>query len=187
MRVISGRCKGRKLTPIEGGRIRPTSDRVKESIFNILGPRVRGSNVLDLFAGTGGLGIEALSRGANHATFIDYSCKIVESNLQRCSLKNNATTISYDLIQNDYISLLEDQCFDIVFIDPPYEKGYVEILLNNPSLHHHLSDNCIIVVEQFFKEKLEINNPFLDIYRQKKYSKTLISLLNKGSLKNNFT
>ncbi len=179
MRVISGQCKGRKLTPIDGNRIRPTSDRVKESIFNILGPNVRDSNVLDLFAGTGGLGIEALSRGANHATFIDHSCNAIESNLQLCSLKDNATIINYDLIQNDYISLLKDQVFDIIFIDPPYEKGYVELVLNNKSLHQHLSDNCIIVVEQYFKEKLEINNPFLDIYRQKKYSKTLISLLNK--------
>ncbi len=187
MRVISGQCKGRKLTPIDGNRIRPTSDRVKESIFNILGPKVRDSNILDLFAGTGGLGIEALSRGATHATFIDHSCDIIESNLQLCSLKKNATIINFDLIQNDVISVIKNQVFDIVFIDPPYEKGYVEILLNNQFLHQYLSDTCIIVVEQYFREKLEITNPFLDIYRQKKYSKTLISLLNKGPLKNNFT
>ncbi len=184
MRVISGQCKGRKLTPIDrngidGNNIRPTSDRVKESIFNILGPKVRDSNILDLFAGTGGLGIEALSRGADHATFIDHACDIIESNLKLCKLEDKATIYNFNLIQNDPISLLKDQVFDIVFIDPPYEKGYVELLLNNEHLHQHLSDNCIIVVEQYFKEKLEINNPFLDIYRQKKYSKTLISLLNK--------
>jgi 16S rRNA (guanine966-N2)-methyltransferase len=180
MRVISGQCKGRKLTSIDGNRIRPTSDRVKESIFNILGPKVRDSNILDLFAGTGGLGIEALSRGAEHTTFIDRSCDVIEQNLELCHLDDKAIVFNFDLTQNDFISLLGDQVFDIVFIDPPYGKGYIELLLNNENLHHHLSDNCIIVVEQYFKENLEINNPFLDIYRQKKYSKTLISLLEKS-------
>lgn len=180
MRVISGQCRGRKLASIDGDRIRPTSDRVKESIFNILGSKVRSKNILDLFAGTGGLGIEALSRGAEHATFIDLYCKVINSNVQLCNLRDKATIIEFDLAKNNYISLLENQVFDIVFIDPPYEKMYVERVLNNTQLHHYLSDNCIIVVEQFFKEKLKINNPFLDIYRQKKYSKTLISLLKKS-------
>jgi 16S rRNA (guanine966-N2)-methyltransferase len=100
MRVISGSCRGRKLVKINGDTIRPTSDRVKEAIFNILGPCVRNATVLDLFAGTGALGIEALSRGASEATFVDVDCGTVKENLTLCRLEKEARVIPHDMVKN---------------------------------------------------------------------------------------
>lgn len=179
MRVISGSCKGRKLVQLQGQQIRPTSDRVREAVFNILGQKVRKARVLDLFAGTGALGIEALSRGALHATFIDLNCDIVQKNLNRCRLEEKAIVKSGDLVKGSIQESLIGKRFDLVFIDPPYGKGYVEHILQKELFTDLLDDNSNIIVEQSCKENLQIVSPALDIYRQKKYSKTIISLIKK--------
>ena len=179
MRIISGSCRGRKLIEIQGRQIRPTSDRVREAVFNILGLKVRQTNVLDLFAGSGALGIEALSRGADHVTFIDMDCDTLHQNLKRCRLEKNATTLSCDLIKQGLPQTLKRQVFDIIFIDPPYGKGYIEHTLENESFTDLLDENSIIIAEQSYRESLQIKCSTLDIYRQKKYSKTLISFINK--------
>ncbi len=179
MRVISGRCKGRKLTPVNGLQIRPTSDRVKEAVFNILGQKTRHASVLDLFAGTGALGIEALSRGAHHSTFIDQNCDILKKNITLCRLENSAAIIEHDLVHTPVSQHLGGQRFNLVFIDPPYGKGYIENILAEESFLDLLDQDGIIVAEQFHKERLEINLSKLDIYRQKKYSKTRISFITK--------
>ncbi len=98
MRVISGNCRGRKLVKISGVKIRPTSDRVKEALFNIIGTQIKNATVLDLFAGTGALGIEALSREAKHATFLDLSCDVIHKNLELCGLENNSLVLDCDII-----------------------------------------------------------------------------------------
>jgi len=179
MRIISGHCKGRKLVPLPGLAIRPTSDRTREAIFNILGQRVKNTTVLDLFAGTGALGLEALSRGAGCATFIDQSCDIIHKNLELCRFTQKATVICCDIIKDTLPKSLNGQRFDLVFIDPPYGKGYVDLILQRESLIDLLDEDCIIVVEQSWKENLEINLPVLDIYRQKKYSKTNVTFIKK--------
>jgi 16S rRNA (guanine966-N2)-methyltransferase len=179
MRVISGSCKGRKLVQIHGQQIRPTSDRVKEAVFNILGQKVKQSRVLDLFAGTGALGIEALSRGADHATFIDIDCNTINKNLELCRFKENASVISCDIIMGLIPKNLFQQQYDLIFIDPPYNKGYIEQTLEKEIFTDLLTKDGIIIAEQSCKENLEIRFSSLDIYRQKKYSKTLISFMNK--------
>ncbi len=179
MRIISGNRKGRKLAQLSGTRIRPTSDRIREAIFNILGPKIKGKKVLDLFAGTGALGIEALSRGAIHSTFIDIDCDIISQNLDRCGLKKNARIIRCDITRDNFAQTLINQQFDLVFIDPPYEKGYIESILQKVSFIDLLYENCIIITEQSHKENLDFLPSDLDIYRQKKYSKTLISFIRK--------
>ncbi|MCP4672329.1 MAG: 16S rRNA (guanine(966)-N(2))-methyltransferase RsmD, partial [Desulfobacula sp.] len=128
MRVISGNCKGRKLVKIHGSTIRPTADRVKEAVFNILGPQIKKASVLDLFAGTGALGIEALSRGAKHATFIDCSCDTIQKNLKLCSLDNKARVLCCDIIKQGIPEDLHDKDFDFIFMDPPYENKLIEHL-----------------------------------------------------------
>jgi len=183
MRVISGHCKGRKLVKLQGRQIRPTSDRTREAVFNILGPKVKKAKVLDLFAGTGALGIEALSRGARHASFIDMSCDTIHQNLELCRFKENARVICCDIIKENIYKRLAGHRFDLVFIDPPYGKGYIEIALQKKSFTDLLDKDCIIIAEQSYKENLEINFPALDIYRQRKYSKTniyFIKKINKG-------
>ncbi len=179
MRVISGLCKGRKLVKLKGSQIRPTSDRIREAVFNILGQKVKKANVLDLFAGTGALGIEALSRGACHVTFVDLSCDIIHQNLKLCRFEKKARVINYDIIENHRLEILKNNRFDLVFIDPPYGKGYIDVVLQNESFTDLLDENCIIIAELFHKENLQIELSALDIYRQKKYSKTNIYFIRK--------
>ena len=180
MRIISGNCKGRKLVKMQGSKIRPTSDRVREALFNILGPQIKKAKVLDLFAGTGALGIEALSRGAKHATFIDLSCDIIHENLQLCGFTNKALVICCDIIRDNIPKDLHETPFDFIFIDPPYGKKFLENIFQNDPFFNLLKKNCIIITEQSHKENLNITGTGLDIYRQKKYSKTIISFIKKG-------
>ena len=177
MRVISGDCKGRKLVKIHGSKIRPTADRVKEAVFNILGSQIKKARVLDLFAGTGALGIEALSRGAGHATFMDLSCDTIHKNLQLCDFGYKSQVFCCDIIKQGIPKNLYDQVFDFIFLDPPYGNKLIEHLFKKDQFFKNLKKNSTIITEQFYKEKLDIQDTGLDIYRQKKYSKTIISFL----------
>jgi len=180
MRIISGCCKGRKLVKLSGSQIRPTSDRTREAVFNILGPKVRTARVLDLFAGTGALGMEALSRGSLHATFIDLFCDVLHQNLELCRFKEKARVICRDIVTHDIFESLNKNPFDLVFIDPPYGKGYIPHILSQKSFTDLLARDGIIIAEQSCKETLENIFPGLDIYRQKKYSKTNIYFIKKN-------
>ena len=121
MRVIAGTLKGRRLSSPDWPGLRPTSDKLRETLFNVLGTTVQGARVLDGFAGTGAVGIEALSRGAAHVTFVERDRKaagLVESNLQHCGLKEG-----YAIIRVDFAAAgprLAGTRFDIIFLDPPY-------------------------------------------------------------------
>jgi len=123
MRVIAGVAKGRKLYTPKGISVRPTSDRVKEAMFNIIGPKVIDTKVLDVFAGTGNLGIEALSRGASEAIFIDSKAEAIElikKNLEITGLKSKAVVIRAD-VEKGLKNLIKDkQKFNLIFLDPPY-------------------------------------------------------------------
>ncbi|MCP4020923.1 MAG: 16S rRNA (guanine(966)-N(2))-methyltransferase RsmD [Desulfobacteraceae bacterium] len=182
MRIISGICKGRKLVQIKGQQIRPTSDRIREAIFNIIGPFVRDSRVLDVFAGTGALGIEALSRGAQHAVFSDISkhaCETIQKNINLCRFEEQAQIICHDIVLNPLPKEVKDKKFNLIFLDPPYNKGFVKVVLENTHFLDILEDDAIIVVEHPVEEKLVLDITGVDIYKQRKYSRTLISLLAK--------
>lgn len=126
LRVISGRARGLKLKSVKGMSTRPTADRIKESLFNILSPVLTGAKVLDLFAGTGALGIESLSRGAESAVFIDKSpesVSVIRDNLQHTGLQALSKVFQSDF-ENGLKKLSDDkEKFDIIFLDPPYGKG----------------------------------------------------------------
>ena len=144
MRVITGSARGRKLKTPENYDIRPTTDNVKESVFNIIQFDIEGRRVLDLFAGTGQLGIECLSRGASSAVFVDQSreaVKIVKENLKACGLSGT-------VVQADAMSFLRT-CgkFDIIFVDPPYDSDLYESVLNTVNSIDILSDGGIIICE----------------------------------------
>lgn len=144
MRVITGAARGRKLAEPKGMDIRPTTDMVKESIFNIVQFDIEGRRVLDLFAGTGQLGIEALSRGAAEVTFVDHSkeaVKLVKDNLAHCGLRGT-------VVQSDSIAFLE-RCgkFDLIFVDPPYATELVDKALEKILRFDILSDSGIIICE----------------------------------------
>ena len=182
MRIISGICRGRKLVQIQGKDIRPTSDRVREAAFNILGPGIRGKRVLDMFAGTGALGLEALSRGAQSAVFVDAarsSCNVIKHNIDLCRMADQAKLVCHDLI-NASLPVFH-QPFDLIFMDPPYNKGYPGQVLGKIGFLDILAPGAIIIVEQSVKESL--NNPVnsLDKYLEKKYSRTTLTFLRKSA------
>lgn len=158
MRVITGSARGRKLKTPENYDIRPTTDNVKESVFNIIQFDIEGRRVLDLFAGTGQLGIECLSRGASSAVFVDQSreaVKIVKDNLKACGLTGT-------VLQADALSFLRT-CgkFDIIFVDPPYDSDLYESVLNTVNSIDILSDGGIIICESRRERALpEMSAPY---------------------------
>lgn len=182
MRIIGGNFRGRKLIALSGDDIRPTADRVREAVFNIIGPWIRETRVLDLYAGTGALGLESLSRGAKAAVFVDAalsSCEVIQKNIDLCKMAEKSTLIHQDIMGHPFSQVLRTAPFDLIFMDPPYGKGHVETTLERPGFIDLLAPEGIIVVEQSFKESLAKSFNGLDIYRQKKYSKTFISFLRK--------
>ena len=180
MRIISGDMKGRKLYPIAGRSIRPTADRLRESLFNILADRVRGATVLDLFAGTGALGIEAISRGAEFALFLDkhkQAVSLIERNIHMCAIEGKAQVIQWDVIRNLNCVRSSQHSFDIVFMDPPYNINAIKAVLYN--LHHSqcLETGATIVAEHSTLEPIPDKHPAFSIQHQRTYGKTLVSFL----------
>lgn len=172
MRIISGESGGIKLTYPEDENIRPTSSRAKEGIFSSIQFEIEGKTVLDLYAGSGALGIEALSRGAKNAVFIDKNdraVKVIEENLKRANYYEKALVIKEDALS--YLKKLY-KTFDLVFIDPPYSKGILQKTLN--LLEQNLNDNAYIFCEL---DKID-NEPetpeFLEKIKTYKYGKAKI-------------
>ena len=145
MRIIAGEYKGRNLKSPPSLNVRPTSDRLRETLFNVIAPIIEGARFLDLCAGSGAVGIEALSRGASHVTFVDRSrrmCKLIEANVGLCRIPEEWWDI-YCSEVNEFLRQSKDERWDIVFFDPPYKDDYVKtlgLLVNNSLViaeHHH--------------------------------------------------
>lgn len=178
MRVITGEARGRRLVTLEGDDVRPTTDKVKEGIFNIIQFDIPEANVLDLFAGSGQLGIEAISRGAKHCCFVDASKRsldVVKENLKACGFEKRASTFLGDSIS--YITLSHDT-FDIVFLDPPYRKQLIDKAL--PILASKVSDGGIIVCETSIEEELPETAGEFALAREYKYGKIKITTYRKN-------
>jgi len=174
MRVISGTARGRKLKEPKGFDIRRTSDMVKESIFNIIQFDIEGRRVLDLFAGTGQLGIEALSRGAKSVVFIDYSneaIRLIKENLQLCGLAGSATVLTRDALKY----LESDEKFDLIFIDPPYDSELAGKSLLKINEFDKLNANGIIICEtKIGSEAIDASPPYF-LHKQYKYGSVNIT------------
>lgn len=158
--------------------VRPTADRVKEALFNILGSLVPGSHFLDLFAGTGNIGIEALSRGAGSAVFVEKNHKnaqVIKENLAATGLDGHARLIRRDVA--DTLPLLgrEGQRFDIVFLDPPYLKDFEKRTLAGIVGHGLLKPGAKVIIESSKKDNLPRDVEDLKMIRQEKYGDTLLS------------
>ena len=151
MRVTGGTVKGQRLAKVRWPDIRPTADMVRGSIFNILGQTLSDLLVLDLFAGTGGLGIESLSRGAKRGVFIDSSRRalaIIKKNVGMCGFKENSTVIRADLPKGlTHVKDYGYDQFDLVFMDPPYGSGYVEPTMIKLIEENLLNQDGVAVVE----------------------------------------
>lgn len=180
MRIITGSAKGTKLKTPRGLDTRPTGDRVKESVFNILGEKLVGAKVLDLFAGTGNLGLEALSRGADSALFIDRSStsiNLVRENIGLTKLADKA-----EVLKGDSLTVLERLMnrklqFDLIFCDPPYNKGLVQLVLAKIDQGTLLSSHGVVVVEHSKHDPLNEDFSQLKVNRTEKYGETLVSFV----------
>ena len=176
MRVITGTARGRRLKTPEGMDIRPTTDNVKESIFNIIQFDIEGRRVLDLFAGTGQLGIECLSRGANEVVFIDSSrdaVKIVKENLRTCGF--NAPVLQMDAV--NYLKACGK--FDLIIVDPPYDSPVYDTVLETINSVDLLSDGGIIICESRREKTLpEMTAPYRKA-KEYNYGKVKLCLYRK--------
>ena len=182
MRVITGKARGIQLKTPEGMQTRPTADRVKEALFSIIHFDIPGAKVLDLFGGTGQLGIEALSRGADNAVFVDAredACKIIRENLKRTKLETQGR-----VVRSDYLEYLRRsrEKFDIIILDPPYAEVFLENALNCIAEIDILQTGGIIVTERPLEKALEFS--FLGYTRSRdyKYGKTLLALYRKDQV-----
>lgn len=178
MRVITGTARGRKLKEPENYDVRPTTDRVKESMFNIIQFDIEGRRVLDLFAGTGQLGIEALSRGAAHAVFTDdspVSVKTVRENVKMTGFEKVSSVIQCDAIA--YIGRGEK--FDIIFLDPPYDTKLLDIALEKIFEFDILKENGIIVCESRAEKVLPAAKEPYYMRKEYKYGKIKVTLYSR--------
>lgn len=179
MRVISGSAKGLKLIALEGMETRPTTDRVKENLFNIISPYIEeDSNILDLYAGSGALGIEALSRGAKSAVFCDRndkSIEIIKNNIKRARVldKSEVYLGESELILKKLSHI--GKKFDIIFLDPPYRKDIVPNILMELSKSGVLDENVIIIAETDIDDMLPDEIGALIVSRKQKYGKTKLT------------
>ncbi len=180
MRIISGTSRGRKLATPKSQAIRPTSDRVKESIFNILGKEVEGKVVLDLFAGTGNLGIEALSRGAKKVLFVEkgrQAIKLIQRNLSQFGMNVQSEILPKDVIRAIGILKQRGESFDLILMDPPYEKGLIQktlFKLHSFKIYHQ---DSILIIEHDRREPIPTMVEGWTLIRQRKIGDTLISFL----------
>jgi 16S rRNA (guanine(966)-N(2))-methyltransferase RsmD len=180
MRIIGGTSRGRRLLTPWRQSIRPTSDRVKESIFNILGENVEGKVVLDLFAGTGSLGIEALSRGAKRAIFIEkgrQASRLIQKNLLQCGMKERSEILPKDALRAIGILGQRKESFDLILMDPPYQEGLIQKTLTKLGSERIYHEDSILIVEHNRREILPNLMVRWDLIRQRKIGDTIISFL----------
>ncbi|MDD9147173.1 16S rRNA (guanine(966)-N(2))-methyltransferase RsmD [Sporolactobacillus sp. CQH2019] len=150
MRVIAGENKGRTLKPVGGRLTRPTTDKVKETIFNMIGPFFTGGRALDLYGGSGALGLEALSRGADVAVFVDKAgpaCRVIHENIKNCRYDNRSAVLQLDAARAIERLAGEGKRFDYVFLDPPYAKQHLSKDIARMLETDLLSREAVIVVE----------------------------------------
>ena len=179
MRVISGKARGVNLKTPEGVLTRPTIDRVKEALFSIINFDIPASNVLDLFGGTGQLGIEALSRGAKSAVFVDQredACKLIKENLRRTKLEQDAKVVRMDYL--DYLKRCREK-FDIIFLDPPYAEVFLENALKCITEIDILQSGGIIVAERPLGKELPWDFEGYTRSKDYKYGKVLLTIYRK--------
>jgi 16S rRNA (guanine966-N2)-methyltransferase len=181
MRIISGEHKGKRLVAGKKSKLRPTSDRVKESIFNVLREEVVGKRILDLFAGAGSLGIEALSRGAESVTFVDasfLSINVLKKNLKNLDLEDKSIVLRLDGLRA--LRKLEVS-FHMIFADPPYLKGFAQKIIDSVAQSEVLEENGILILEHHKKESFDSPQDKLFILKQKRFGDTVISFFLKRS------
>jgi 16S rRNA (guanine966-N2)-methyltransferase len=177
MRIVGGENKGRRIKVPKKG-IRPTKGIVRGAIFNIIGGRINNANILDIFAGSGALGLEAISRGAKSCIFIEKKPKFLFENIKYFSCHDK----KIEVIIGDFrlgLRKLKGKEFDIIFVDPPYQRNYIQTTLNLISKNQFLKESGMIVAEHHYEKRLSLPEGF-SILKKKKYGDTVVSFINKN-------
>lgn len=181
MRIISGKARGTKLYTLEGIDTRPTLDRVKESLFNIIQDRIEDSIILDLFSGSGAIGLEFISRGAQYAYLCDdskYAIEIINKNIQKTHFEDKVKVLKKDF--KSALQQLKEKKFDIIYLDPPYKTDFIKESLELIYIYECLDESSIIILETDEKEKVhkEINDMNLfEIIDERKYGRANLIFL----------
>lgn len=182
MRIIGGNLRGRKLASLRGMAIRPTADRVREALFNILGRKSLQASVLDVFAGSGALGIEALSRGAREAVFVDKSSaalRVVDQNLKLCRLETCSQVLRWDAVKNLNCLLGYQERFSLIFLDPPYNKGLITPVLKHLMDQQLTAPEVTIIVEHDPAEIVTCPSDQWTTTDQRRYGQTQLSFIQR--------
>lgn len=179
MRVVSGVCKGRPLKAVPGNTTRPTTDKVKEALFNMIGPYFDGGLGLDLFAGSGGLGLEALSRGLEKVIFVDRDIKAIQTiheNIQACKMEDKVEVYRNDADRALKALIKREIQFDYIFLDPPYKKQQLLSLMGKISEHQLLTDGGYIICEHSHDVELPESTGEYSRYKHEKYGIIAITI-----------
>ena len=182
MRIISGKARGTKLYTLDGTATRPTLDRVKESLFNIIQNDIEDSTVLDLFSGSGAIGLEFLSRGAKRAVLCDSSkdaIKIIKQNVQKTHFEEKVEV--YNMEFTKLVERLQNQKFDIIYIDPPYATDFIKISLEKIIEYELVNENTKIIVETDDETRIlnQIEKMDVEITDKRKYGRAYVLFLKK--------
>jgi 16S rRNA (guanine966-N2)-methyltransferase len=178
MRVIGGNARGQRLKAPKGQRLRPTAARVKEALFNILPHDLSASKVLDLFAGTGNVTIEALSRGASEAILVDSSVesgKAIRENLRRLHLTDRTKIWITPVARALRLLARRGETFDLIFLDPPYDRKWINPTLKIIAQGRLLRESGVLIAEHSIREKIEPSYEALALHDQRRYGSTLLS------------
>jgi 16S rRNA (guanine(966)-N(2))-methyltransferase RsmD len=178
VRIISGSLRGLKLKSLEGSDTRPTLDNVKEAIFSMLFDRTRDASVLDLFAGSGALGLEALSRGAKEAVFVDANpkaCGVIRANIESTRMQEKA--ILFKLDAKDYLKKAYEnqESFDLIFLDPPYAMGLLDDVIDLIERYSLLKEGGLIICESDSGTHIDIKS--FKLLKDKKYGRVCVNIL----------
>lgn len=180
MRIIAGAARGRKLNTLPGDNTRPTLDRTREALFNILQTRVFDAHVLDLFAGSGALALEALSRGAEDAVLCDKSpeaCKVIAQNIEFVRVKDKATLMQCEA--KTALQRLSGKTFDLIFLDPPYKCGLIDEALRGIAQYSLLAQDGLIAAETALDEGFDVPEGYT-IKSVRKYGKSLLHFIERA-------
>lgn len=179
MRVVSGSCKGRQLKSIQGTQTRPTTDKVKAAIFNMIGPYFHGGVGLDLFAGSGSLGIEALSRGLDKVVFVELNeqaIRVIKENLRMCRLTEKAEVYKNTAERALKVIQKREMTFDYIFLDPPYKREWIKETIDIISKENILTPGGYIVCEHESSMELPERIDFFSRLKNERYGTVAISI-----------
>jgi 16S rRNA (guanine966-N2)-methyltransferase len=186
MRIISGKYKGHQLVSFSADHIRPTTDRVKESLFNMIQGNLDGARVLDLFSGTGNLGLEALSRGAQNVLFVEKSRKsiqILEKNIAKLKIEE-----PYQILQKDVLSFLrnyEGEPFDLIFADPPFTEAMAHDVMQAADESRAFHSQTLMMIESARREKILDDYPHLTRYDVREFGDKFLSFFQQKAQESN--